>query len=54
MIRGIKPSFVARWETVEPEESFDVVHENHDDPTDSELLDYEDKYEPEKRSSSYC
>lgn len=39
-----KPWWAGRWETVEPEEDFGASFDNdYNDPTDSELLDYEER-----------
>ncbi|AWD90507.1 hypothetical protein KNT87_gp068 [Erwinia phage Cronus] len=44
---GPKPWFSARWETLEPEppEDYASEQEDYNDPTDCELLDYEERYE---------
>lgn len=43
---ALKPWWSARWETVEPEEEFDAsCEDDYNDPSDSELLDYEERYE---------
>lgn len=43
----MKPWYSARWETLEPEpEDIDALEETgYNDPTDNELLDYEERYE---------
>ncbi|BBC78125.1 Hypothetical protein KNT65_gp077 [Escherichia phage EcS1] len=42
---GLKPWYSARWETVEPEpeEVYKDSEVCYDEPTENELLDYEDK-----------
>lgn len=40
--KGIKPWYAARWETVEPEEDLASPVIEYNDPSDNELLDYED------------
>ncbi|QYN80518.1 hypothetical protein [Kosakonia phage Kc304] len=41
---ALKPWYAARWETVEPEENFAEENPVYDDPSENELLDYEDRY----------
>lgn len=42
---ALKPWWSARWETVEPEEDDASCKDDYNDPSDSELLDYEERYE---------
>ena len=43
-MRGIKPFYAARWETVEPEPEDQTLIAEPDDPTVEELMDIEDKF----------